>query len=62
MITHYLTGCSVTFCVYLVIFLKDSTTKKSNLASWIYLLIASIAWPIALPLSCWELIRKALSK
>ena len=62
MITHYLEGCLVTFCIYLIIFLKDGTTPKSDLASWIYLLIASIIWPLALPLSCWELIRKALSK
>ena len=62
MIAHYVTGCLVTFCLYLVVFLKDGTTQKSNLDSWIYLFIASIIWPLSLPLSCWELIKKALSK
>ncbi len=61
MFSCYLTISLITFCFWLVIFWQDNTTPKNHLLSWIVLLIASIFWPIVLPISSWELTMKALS-
>ena len=61
MLTCYLTISLISFCVWFVLFLQDSTIPKNHSISWIILLIAPIFWPIVLPISIWELTIKALS-
>jgi hypothetical protein len=39
------------FCFYLFFFLRDRTTSKAHLASWGFLLLVSLIWPISLPSS-----------
>lgn len=48
------------FNFFLVKFWQDETTEKTDLISWISLLAIMIFWPILLPISSWELIRKYL--
>ncbi len=42
---------SLIFLKYLQNFLKDTTTANSDSASWSVLILASLFWPISLPLS-----------
>ena len=42
------------FLVYLVVFFRDSSTPKTDCSSWVVLGLASVLWPIALPLSYLE--------
>lgn len=48
------------FVYWFILFLQDETTPNSDLISWIILLIAPLFWFIVLPISSWELSRKAL--
>ncbi len=41
--------------LWLWLFWKDTTTPKTNLISWLVILIAPWFWPIVLPLSIAEL-------
>ncbi|ELS03125.1 hypothetical protein Xen7305DRAFT_00028450 [Xenococcus sp. PCC 7305] len=50
---------SLLFCIWLGLFLLDSTTPKTDKISWLVLLIAPLFWPIVLPLAIWELIHKS---
>jgi hypothetical protein len=45
---------SLIFVKYLQRFLQDSTTANSDSASWIVLILASLLWPISLPISALE--------
>jgi hypothetical protein len=56
--TLYLAGATVVFGILLNAFLRDTTTPKTHVASWLVLAIATIAWPIVLP----SMIRKRLQK
>ncbi len=46
------------FLIYLIKFFQDSTTAKTDRASWIVLILASLLWPITLPISILELKMK----
>ncbi len=59
MLWCYLAITLVVFCIWLSLFLRDRTTPKNHLISWIILLIAPWFWPIVLPLSIGELTAKA---
>jgi hypothetical protein len=59
MITTFILGSysltfSVVFLKYLQRFIQDPTTKNSDRASWMVLIIASFLWPVSLPLSALE--------
>ncbi|HEY9627965.1 MAG TPA: hypothetical protein V6C84_11735 [Coleofasciculaceae cyanobacterium] len=56
--TLYITGAAVVFGTLLHAFLKDTTTPKTHVASWMVLAVATILWPIALP----SMIRKRLQR
>ncbi len=45
---------SFIFVRYLQKFLQDPTTSNSDRASWIVLILASLLWPISLPISALE--------
>ena len=64
MLTHiinwYYTIALMVFIYWLIVFLQDSSTSKTDLLSWSVLLIAPLLWPIVLPISSWELNRKYL--
>ncbi len=54
----YTTGALLVFGLSLRAFLKDSSTPKTDLLSWMVLLVATLLWPLALP----SILRKKLLK
>ena len=58
----YFSGAVIFFCYWLMFFLKDKTTPKSHLISWIVLIIAAVIWPLSAPLAIIELINKVKQK
>ena len=54
----YLTIAITVFIYWLGLFIADSSTPKNHLDSWLVLFIAPLFWPIVVPISIWELIRK----
>jgi hypothetical protein len=58
--TVYFSGAAVLFSVYLTAFLRDDSTPKSDVASWIVLVIATLFWPVTLPISLKELLPRAI--
>jgi hypothetical protein len=54
----YIAGTILTAGILLNTFLKDKTTSKTEIASWVTLAIATILWPVTLP----TVIRKKLQK
>jgi uncharacterized membrane protein len=54
----YFTGASLVFGILLNAFIKDSSTPKTDVTSWLVLIIATLLWPIVLP----GIIRKKLRK
>jgi hypothetical protein len=58
----YLYGISIFFCYWLIFFLKDKTTPKNHLLSWMVLLVAAGIWPLSALLAIIELIDKARNK
>ncbi len=58
----YLCGILIFFSYWLVFFLKDNTTPKNHLLSWIVLTIAAVIWPLSAPLAIVELVNKAKNK
>jgi hypothetical protein len=59
MLVIYLFGAAGAGIYYLASFLMDGTTSNTDLASWMVVLVAAIAWPIVFPLSCAEIYRKS---
>jgi hypothetical protein len=58
--TVYFSGAALLFSIYMTAFLRDSSTSKSDVASWIVIAIATLLWPITLPISLKELTPKAV--
>lgn len=58
--TVYFSGAAVLFSIYMAAFLRDTTTSKGDVASWIVIAIATLFWPITLPISLKELTPKAI--
>lgn len=59
LITLYWAGATAVGVFWLIAFLRDRSTPKTHLMSWVVLSIATALWPLTLPLSCLELLRKA---
>ena len=57
-ITSYLIIALIVFGIGLKAFLSDLTTPKTDLSSWLVLLLAPLLWLIVVPVSCWELATK----
>lgn len=60
-VTWYWMIYLIVFSYWLIMFHQDSTTPNNHLLSWIFLLLTPLLWPIVLPISSWELSRKALN-
>lgn len=56
--TLYLLGASLVFCIALDAFLKDESTPKSDVLSWLVLLVATLIWPVVLPRLIWKKFQK----
>lgn len=56
----YWTICLMVFIYWSMLFYLDSSTPKTDLISWSFLLITPLLWPIVLPISSWELSRNRL--
>jgi hypothetical protein len=54
----YLAGAFLVFVILLHAFVKDNTTPKTHVGSWITIVVATAVWPIVLP----SIVRKKLSK
>jgi len=61
LVTWYFTISLMVFSFWFMLFSQDYSTPKTDLISWIVLLIAPLFWPIVLPISSWELTRKILN-
>ena len=60
-VTWYWAIYSLVLVYWLMLFYLDETTLNNDLVSWSFLLITPLFWPIVLPISSWELSRKALN-
>jgi hypothetical protein len=56
--TLYFIGATLVFSILLRAFLKDSSTPKSDVTSWLVVLIGTLVWPLVLP----SMILKQLPK
>lgn len=54
----YTSGACLVFGLSLRAFLKDDSTPKTDLVSWLVVLVATLFWPLVLP----SILRKKLSK
>lgn len=57
----YILGVITSGGCWLILFLRDEETPKTDIASWVVLVVASICWPISVPLSFIELRKKMKS-
>jgi hypothetical protein len=58
MMILYFTGATLVFGILLSAFLKDNSTSKSDVTSWLVVLIGTLVWPLVLP----SMILKKLPK
>jgi hypothetical protein len=56
--TLYFSGATLVFGILLNAFLKDKSTPKSDVTSWLVVLIGTLVWPLVLP----SMILKQLPK
>jgi hypothetical protein len=54
----YTSGAFLVFSLSLRAFLKDDSTPKNDLVSWLVVLVATVFWPLVLP----SILRKKLLK
>lgn len=59
-VTWYWIITLMIFTYWFMLFYQDQSTPNNDLISWFLLLIASLLWPITLPISSWELSHKAI--
>ncbi len=58
----YMIGVVASGGFWLIAFLADSETPKTHVASWAVLCVASLIWPISVPMSCAEMLNKVKEK
>jgi len=54
----YCFGALASSGFWLSAFLRDETTPNTHVASWVLVAIATVIWPLAVPLSMAELMSK----
>jgi hypothetical protein len=54
----YTAGALLVFSLSLRAFLKDRSTPKTDLLSWMVILVATVLWPLTLP----SILRKKVLK
>ena len=50
----------ILFVYWFMLFYQDQSTPNNDLISWVVLFLASLFWPITLPISILELSYKAI--
>ena len=50
----YLCGALASSGIWLSTFLKDESTPKTDMASWVVILVATVIWPLSVPLAIRE--------
>lgn len=58
----YIVGALLVFTVFLQSFWRDKTTPKNHIGSWKVLGLATILWPLVVPLACLERYLTKVSK
>lgn len=61
MLNIYLIGALASSGIWLSAFFKDQTTSKFDTTSWTIVVIATILWPVSVPLSLKERYSKNLT-
>lgn len=61
-VAWYWTVTLIVFIYWFMLFCQDQSTPINDLKSWFFLLVASLFWPITLPLAKWEISHKASKK
>lgn len=56
--TLYFTGATLVFGILLSAFIKDGSTSKADVTSWLVVLIGTLLWPLVLP----SMVMKQLPK
>jgi hypothetical protein len=57
-ILDYGVGAVAVFCIWFKLFLDYSDFQENQSVSWVILVLATLLWPITVPLSILELILK----
>ena len=60
-VTWYWSIYVMVFVYWWILFRQDKSTPNNHLVSWAFIIIAPLFWPVVLPISSWELSRKALN-
>ena len=58
----YCIGGFIAFCIWLSLFIRDSSTLLTDSLSWKILLLATLLWPVTVPASFVELLRHRWSR
>ena len=53
-IGFYMCGALASSGIWLSAFMKDQSTPKTDVASWVVIMVATIIWPISVPLAIRE--------
>lgn len=58
LLLDYGVGAVAVFCIWFKLFLDYSDFQENQSVSWVILVLATLLWPITVPLSILELILK----
>jgi hypothetical protein len=62
MLFYYALPAGVVFLIVLSAFLVDQTTPKTNVRAWLFVVIATLIWPVTLPFIVWKKVLVPLGK
>jgi hypothetical protein len=57
-LVFYSVAAITAFCAWFKLFVEDTTTAMNDYRSWLMLMIASLAWPVVIPVALIELLLK----
>jgi hypothetical protein len=55
-LVFYFVAAITAFCAWFKLFVEDTTTAMNDYRSWLILMIASLAWPVVVPVALIELL------
>nr|ADN13516.1 conserved hypothetical protein [Gloeothece verrucosa PCC 7822] len=57
-VVYYIVIAVLVFSFWLKVFMADTTTEKTDLMSWLVLIIGTSLWPLVLPFAYLEISNK----